>query len=122
MAMLGDLLAAARDAAGDFQAWLHGSDPELAQAVASAATREGLTPAGFVRAAVADFSRFAAEEDWATLTSSLRDTVDPGTICLLAMVHWRLTVRACDHHEFRHPHHASQEGAADERSATRPAY
>ena len=116
MVMLGDLLAAARDAAGDFQAWLHGSDPELAQAVASAATREGLTPAGFVRAAVADFSRFAAEEDWATLTSSLRDTADPGTICLLAMVHWRLTVRGCAQHEF-HDHH---QGVADDRPAARP--
>lgn len=122
MAMLGDLLAAARDAAGEFQGWLQATDPELAQTVALAAAREGLTPAGLVRAAVADFSRFAAEEDWATLTSSLRDTDDPGTTCLLAMVRWRLTVRACDHHDFRQPHHASHEGAADERSATRPAY
>jgi hypothetical protein len=120
MAMLGDLLAAARDGAGPFQAWLAESDPELAAAVAAAAEREGLTAAGFVRGAVADFSRFAAEEDWATLTSSLRDSGDPGTLCLLAMVHWRLTARGCCEHSFTHSHR--QEGAADERPATRPAH
>ena len=120
MAMLGDLLAAARDASGDFQAWLEASDPDLAAAVVGAASREGLTPAGFVRAAVADFSRFASEEDWATLTSSIRDSGDPGTVCLHAMVHWRLTVRGCDHHSFTHTHR--HEGAADERLATGPAH
>ena len=120
MPMLGDLLAAARASAGNFQSWLEASDRELAAAVSAAAAREGLAPAGFVRSAVADFSRFAAEEDWATLTSSLRDSDDPGTICLLAMVHWRLTVRGCGDHSFRHTHHHG--GAADERPATRPAH
>jgi len=110
MAMLGDLLAAARGSAGAFQGWLEASDRELATRVAAAAAREGLTPAGFVRAAVADFSRFASEEDWATLTSSIRDNADPGTVCLLAMVHWRLTVRGCGDHSFTH--NPQQEGAA----------
>lgn len=119
MAMLGDLLGAARRSAGAFQHWLEASDPQLALDVAAAAAREGLTPAGFVRAAVADFARFAAEEDWATLTSSIRDSGDPGAVCLLAMVHWRLTVRGCGDHSFRHTHHSG--GAADERPATRPA-
>ena len=122
--MLGDLLAAARNSAGGFQAWLIQSDPELAAGVAAAAEREQLSPAGFVRAAVADFSRFASEEDWATLTSSIRDSQDPGAICLHAMVHWRLTVRGCadhslsqaEHHHHRH-HHA---GAPDERPTARP--
>ena len=120
MPMLGDLLAAARASAGDFQSWLKASDPDLAAAVSVAAERDGFTPAGFVRSAVADFSRFAAEEDWATLTSSLRNSDDPGTICLLAMVHWRLTASGCGEHSFR-PHH-SHSGAADERPATRPAH
>lgn len=120
MAMLGDLLAAARGSAGAFQGWLEASDPELAAEVASAASREGMTPAGFVRAAVADFSRFASEEDWATLTSSIRDDADPGSVCLLAMVHWRLTVRGCGDHSFRHDHHHG--GAADERPQTRPTH
>jgi hypothetical protein len=100
MPMLGDILAAARASAGRLQSWLEASDPDLAAAVAAAAARENLSPAGFVRAAVADFARFAAEEDWATLTSSLRDSADPGTICLLAMVHWRLTARGCCEHSF----------------------
>lgn len=98
MPMLGDLLARARDSSGSFHAWLVRSDPSLAAEVGSAAATQGLTPTGYVRAAMSDFNRFAAEEDWATLTSSLRDTDDPGTICLLGMVHWRLTVRGCSEH------------------------
>jgi hypothetical protein len=98
MPMLGDMLAAARDLSDSFQAWLERSDPELAADVKRAAAAQELTPTAYVRAAVADFTRFAAEEDWATLTSSLRNTEDPGTQCLLAMVHWRLTVRGCREH------------------------
>lgn len=105
MAMLGDILAAARQASGSFQAWLRATDPALASRIEQAAAENGLSVTGYVRAAVADFSRFAAEEDWATLTSSLRDSEDPGTICLLAMVHWRLTARACTAHAHSRPHH-----------------
>ena len=119
MPMLGDLLAAARASSGSFQSWLEAGDPDLAAAVAAAALREGVTPVGFVRAAVADFSRFASEEDWATLVSSMRDDQDPGTVCLLAMVHWRLTVRGCGDHSFnQHQHHG---GAGDDRHRSRPA-
>ena len=118
MPMLGDLLAAARASTGSFQAWLEGADPDLAAQVSAAAAREGLSPAGFVRAAVADFSRLASEEDWATLVSSMRDGEDPGTVCLIAMVHWRLTVRSCGDHSFTHQQHG---GAADERHRPGPA-
>ena len=111
MPMLGDLLASARASAGRLQALLEASDPDLAGAVAVAAQREGLSPTGFIRVAIADFTRFAAEEDWATLTSSLRDSEDPGTVCLVAMVHWRLTARGCGEHSFSN----AQQGAADER-------
>lgn len=117
MAMLGDLLAEARRSAGAFQAWLDASDPALAEKVAAAAARDGLNPAAFVRGAVADFARFASEEDWATLTSSMRDSAGPGTVCLLAMVHWRLTARGCADHEFHDHHH---EGVADDRLPARP--
>lgn len=119
MPMLGDMLAAARDSAGGFQAWLRTSDPGLAASVAEAAARTGLTPTSYVRAAVSDFSRFASEQDWATLTSSLRDSGDPGTICLLAMVHWRLTVSGCGGHSHS-PEHSAQ-GTADERPIERSA-
>ncbi len=98
MPMLGDVLAAARDSSSGFHGWLHRSHPDLAHRVAVAAAAEALTPTSYVRAAVADFNRFAGEEDWATLTSSLRDTDDPGTVCLLAMVHWRLTAPTCEAH------------------------
>ena len=107
MPMLGDLLASARQQAGSFIAWLRASDPALADQVETVATASGLTPTGFVRAAVADFSRFAPEEDWATLTSSMRDSDDPGTICLLAMVHWRLTTKGCEAHSHHHHQHAA---------------
>ena len=96
--MLGDMLAAARTSSGSFQAWLERSDPALAADIKSTADQQGMTPTGYVRAAMADFNRFAAEEDWATLTSNLRNSDDPGTVCLLAMVHWRLTVRGCAEH------------------------
>jgi hypothetical protein len=98
MPMLGDLLALARNASGTFEAWLERSDPEMAAQVNRAAEGQQVSPTGFVRVAMADFNRFAAEEDWASLVSSLRETDDPGTACLLAMVHWRLTARGCREH------------------------
>lgn len=101
MPMLGDILAAARNSSGAFQGWLERSNPELAGEVTSAAAASGITPTAYVRAAISDFNRFAAEEDWATLTSSLRNSDDPGTVCLLAMVDWRLNVVACGDHSHR---------------------
>jgi hypothetical protein len=98
MPLLGDMLADARNSSGNFQAWLERSDPALADEVKRAAGQQGMTPTGYVRMAMSDFNRFASEEDWATLTSSLKNTDDPGTTCLLAMVHWRLTVRGCSEH------------------------
>lgn len=101
MATLGDILAAARDASGPFSGWLGASEPALAADVEDRAARLGTSPTAYVRAAVADFSRFASEEDWATLTSSLRDAEDPGTTCLLVMLHWRLTADGCGVHSHR---------------------
>ena len=98
MAILGDILGEARNASAGFQAWLDRSDPEVAGAVRRAADACSMTPTGYVRMAIADFNRFASEEDWATLTSSLKNTDDPGTTCLLAMAHWRLNVRGCTEH------------------------
>lgn len=105
MVMLGDLLAAARDGAGQFMPWLRGADPDLAARVDAAAGAEAMTPVSYVRAAVADFARLASEEDWATLVSEMKRTEDPGTACLVAMVDWRLTVRACEAHS--HGQHAA---------------
>lgn len=118
MAMLGDLLAAARDGAGNFQSWLKVAHPELAAAVETAASIEASTPTSYVRAAISDFARFASEEDWATLTSNLKRSDDPGTACLVAMVDWRLTAKACPQHSHMHN---PEGGAADERSDQRSA-
>jgi hypothetical protein len=109
MPMLGDLLAAAREGAGRFPPWLEASDPVLADAVAEAARRIGVSPAAFVRIAVADFAQLAGEEDWATLISSLRSSDDPGTVCLHAMVHWRLTASGCGAHSLAT--HSHEHGA-----------
>jgi len=81
MAMLGDILVAARASSGAFARWLEAADPAAAQRVDRAAAALGETPTGFVRAAVADFSEAASEEV---------DSQDPGTACLLAMTRWRL--------------------------------
>lgn len=119
MAVMGEILGEARRSAGGFEAWLRQSDPALTQRVAEAALHTGLSFAGYVRVAVGDFGRFAGEEDWATLMSSLRDSQDPGTVCLLAMVDWRLTAAGCGAHSHAsagHHHH----GASHERSAARP--
>lgn len=104
MVMLGDLLAAARGRSGSFQRWLEIADPVLADQVRASAEALGLSPTGYIRAAVADFSRLAPEEDWATITSSMRDSDDPGTVCLLAMVHWRLHAKGCGAHAHQHAH------------------
>lgn len=118
MAMLGDLIAAARRSAGAFHAWLAECDPALAGRVAGAASALDMSAASYARMAVSDFARFAPEEDWATLTSSIRDAPDPGTVCLLAMVHWRLTAKGCA----THSHSASEhQGAADGRHLERQA-
>ena len=109
MSTLGDILGAARRSAGNFQTWLTDSDPALAQRVAATAQQTGLSPTGYVRAAVADFSRFASEEDWATLVSTMRDSADPGTDCLLAMVDWRLTAKGCGAHSHIAGEHAQVE-------------
>jgi hypothetical protein len=107
MATLGDILSTARNSAGRLEAWL-GREPGLDQQVTEAARSCGLGIAPYARMAVADFSRFANEEDWATLVSSLRDSADPATTCLVAMVRWRLAATTCSGHS---PHH--MEGTAD---------
>jgi hypothetical protein len=98
MALLGDILAAARDRASDVEPLINIVDPSLAAGLKKTAAAEGLSASTFARAAVADFSRYASEQDWATLISSMRDTDDPGTACLVGMVHWRLTVKGCSEH------------------------
>lgn len=98
MPMLGDLLAAARDSAGNFEAWLGSADPRLSHDLREAAEANRVTPTAFVRMSVADFSRFAGEDDWATLVSSIRNGDDPGTACVLAMVDWRLSAPTCSSH------------------------
>lgn len=88
--LMGDILAAARRSAGGFEQWLRGADPALAADFTAAAVADDTTQASWLRMAIADFERFASEEDWATLVSQLRDDADPGSKCLLAMLKWRL--------------------------------
>lgn len=78
--MLGEVLGQARRA-------LAMLDPALRAEI----ERAGEPPDSFARRAVAEFERSASEEDWATLVSRLRQSEDPGTDCLAAMVRWRLS-------------------------------
>ena len=88
--MLGDVLAAARRSGSDMRDWLEPSDPALWAALSVAARREESDPASFARAAVAEFSERAAEEDWSTLISQMRNADDPGRASMLKMIRWRL--------------------------------
>ena len=92
MPMLGDILSSARRSAADVEQWLKVSDHHLYARVTDAAAVEGANVSAFVRMAVADFGRFATEEDWATLVGRLRDSGAPGTTCLMAMLKWRLAL------------------------------
>lgn len=96
--MLGDILASARSSATDLQRWLRAVDPDLSAQMAERAEREGMSSTAYARVAVADFAARASEEDWATLTSSLRHSDDPGAACLVAMIHWKLTAPDCGRH------------------------
>jgi len=88
--MLGDVLAAAGRSGVGMEAWLRPADPALWEALNIAAQDERSDPASFARAAIAEFSERAAEEDWAMLISRMRDADDPGRACLLTMMRWRL--------------------------------
>lgn len=98
MLMLGDMLGAARRSAAGFEKLVEAVDPALGRELRAAVRDSGDSLAGFARAAVADFSRFADEEDWAQLTRIVRDDEDPGTACMLAMVRWRLAAKTCEGH------------------------
>ncbi len=92
MLMLGDILTQARRSSSELLDWLQETDPELMARLQVEAAGSGETPVAFMRAAVAEFERSATEEDWATLTSSLRNTWSPGRACVTGMVKWRLAV------------------------------
>jgi hypothetical protein len=77
--MLGDVLREAQRAADVL-------DPALRVEIESLRH----VPGAFAREAVASFERYASEEDWATLLSSIRRQDAPGKACLEAMVKWQL--------------------------------
>lgn len=110
--MLGDYLALAKNAGADIQGWLAAAGPGQARALEKLAATEKISPARAARIAVADFSRFASEEDWATLISHVRDAADPALACLGAIVDWRLSQKPCSKHQTRkYPHGTESEEA-----------
>ena len=94
-ATLGDMLGWARRSAAGFQKWAEAADPKLIDDVKEATADSGECFTGFVRVAIADFSRFADAEAWAQLSRMVRDSDDPGLACLVAMVRWRLAAPHC---------------------------
>lgn len=88
MLTLGDILGLARRSAAQLD---RVALPEaLVGRARAAAAGEGLTPHGFVRAAVAEFSRNAHPDEWTQLMTRLRECDDPGAACLEAMIERRL--------------------------------
>ena len=96
MIMLGDILALARRSGTSCHGWLLAADPGLAARIDDAAGREATDFGGYIGLAVADFTEHASAEDWATLTSRLRDADDPGRACILSMIRWRLAATGAD--------------------------
>lgn len=90
MMMLGDILALARRSGAACQGWVVAADPGLASRIDEAAGREATDFGGYIGLAVADFTEHASAEDWATLTSRLRQADDPGRACIVSMIKWRL--------------------------------
>ena len=80
--MLGDILSLARRGAND--AVLADAPANLREPLDAFATAESVGRAQAARIAVADFSRFAAEEDWATLISHVRTADDPAVMTPVA--------------------------------------
>ena len=89
MVMLGDLLATVRRDPGELEQWLCHHDPVLAARLTGAAEASGCSPGELLRTAVADFSSEASGEDWATVTSALRNSDDPGAEFVAAVLRWR---------------------------------
>lgn len=108
--MLGDYLSLAKSAGADIQSWLAGAGPIQARALDQLAASENISPARAARMAVVDFSRFASEEDWATLISHVRVAGDPALACLGAIVDWRLAQKPCDANDGRQ--HRSKGGVS----------
>lgn len=94
MATLGEILGAAKRSASGIERWLQMEDPEFARRIDQASQETGVSVSGFARMAVANFSRFAQEEDWARLIRILRDSDDPGSDCLAFMLRWNLDGQA----------------------------
>ncbi|KPH58091.1 hypothetical protein ACLIMP_19130 [Novosphingobium aerophilum] len=96
--MLGDLLGMARRSAASMERYLAETDPDTCTDVRRAAAASAISATEFVRMAVADFSRAASEEDWATIMSAMRDGPDPGRTCLHAILQWRIAAPTCEVH------------------------
>lgn len=94
---LGDFLAFNRRSSADLRAWLQAQDPMLIDRLAKEAETRGETIAQFLRIATADFMAEADEESWTSLISALRDGADPGAVCVVRMMDFRV--------QLEHPRH-----------------
>jgi hypothetical protein len=87
----GEVLAAIRSSGEGAESWLAPAAPAIWAQVRIDAARLGVSTADYVQDAVAAFSEGASGEDWASLTSHLRDADDPGRACAIDMIAWRLS-------------------------------
>jgi hypothetical protein len=89
-ATLGEILALSRQSSARLRDWLQAQEPALVERLAAAAQARGETVAQFLRIATADFLAEADEERWASLISALRDSDDPGAVCVARIMTFRL--------------------------------
>ncbi|WP_395648002.1 hypothetical protein [Terricaulis sp.] len=87
---MGDLLAFGRQSSATLGAWLERQDAEFIGQLRREAGLRGESIAEFLRVATADFLAEADAEDWASLVSALRETDDPGAVCVARVTAFRL--------------------------------
>lgn len=88
--MVGDILGAARRSAISLPDWIERRAPELARRCAEVAGKNGIS--NWLQSTVGWFELHATGDDWADLTSKMRDSEAPGEIFLITMVEKRLAV------------------------------
>jgi len=89
-ATLGEFLAFNRRDSNELRNWLRVQEPSLLERLAKAADTRGETIAQFLRIASADFMAEADEETWTSLISALRDSADPGAVCVARVMDFRV--------------------------------
>lgn len=88
---LGELTAELEALEQGVARWLAARDAILAEQISGAATKSGVDPADYVRAAVEAFAAEADDEAWTKLISAAQDAADPAFACITVMLNRKLS-------------------------------